>query len=308
MRRFGFGGHGASSHALGTRHAMWYRHRVQMARALKGISVLVVEDDADTLDLLALGLGAVGADVRTAASAEAALTMLETWRPDVLLCDLQLPGVDGYRFLEVLRANPRLRSIPAAALSGIAGLPHDGRASATFEKFLRKPTKLPEIVIALATLCDHGPDAAAPAARPSAELRAALSRLSAASECRFTSLLRFAEDDTLTSIWTYDRDRPKIDPFPLGLPMHASYCVLVRDAGEMFVVENAATDPRTSDHSRRNDLARYIGVPLFRADRTMFGTVCCYDKEPHAISSETRAALAAAAREIEPWLAELFSA
>lgn len=281
-----------------------------MARALKGISVLIVEDDADTLDLLALGLGAVGADVRTAGSAEEALTMLEGWRPDVLLCDLQLPGVDGYRFLEVLRANPRLRTIPAAALSGVVGLPNEGRARATFEKFLRKPTKLPEIVIALATLCDHDhrPPTARPAERPSANLQTALARLSTASGCRYTSLLRFAEDDTLTSIWTYDRDRPKIDPFPLGLPMHASYCVLVRDAGEMVVVENATTDPRTADHSKRNDLARYIGVPLFRKDRTMFGTVCCYDKEPHPISEATRATLAAAAREIEPWLAELFSA
>lgn len=281
-----------------------------MARALKGISVLVVEDDLDTLDMLALGLGAVGADVRTAASAEEALTMLESWRPHVLLCDLQLPGVDGYRFLEVLRANPRLRTIPAAALSGVAGLPHEGRAKATFEKFLRKPTKLPEIVIALATLCelDPYPGAAPTPERPSAELRAALVRLSTASGCRFTSLLRFAEDDTLTSIWTYDRDRPKIDPFPLGLPVHASYCVLVRDAGEMLVIENAATDPRTADHAKRNDLARYIGVPLFRPDRTMFGTVCCYDKEPHPISLETRDALAAAAREIEPWLAVLFGA
>ena len=281
-----------------------------MARALKGISVLVVEDDADTLDLLALGLGAVGADVRTAASAEAALTLLESWRPDVLLCDVQLPGVDGYRFLEVLRANPRLRTIPAAALSGVVDVPHEGRARATFEKFLRKPSKLPEIVIALATLCEHDPrpGVAAVPERPSTELRAALARLCTASGCRFTSLLRFAEDDTLTSIWTYDRDRPKIDPFPLGLPMHASYCVLVRETGAMFVVENAATDPRTADHSKRNDLARYIGVPLFRADRTMFGTICCYDKEPHAISAETRAALAAAALEIEPWLAELFSA
>ncbi|MBA3458004.1 MAG: response regulator [Deltaproteobacteria bacterium] len=280
-----------------------------MARALKGISVLVVEDDADTLDILALGLGAVGADVRTAASAEEALTMLEGWRPDVLLCDLQLPGVDGYRFLEVLRANPRLRTIPAAALSGVAGLPHEGRARATFEKFLRKPSKLPEIVIALATLCEHEkrPGAQTPE-RPSAELRSALAGLSTASGCRFTSLLRFAEDDTLTSIWTYDRDRPKIDPFPLGLPVHASYCVLVRDAGEMFVVEDATTDPRTADHSKRNDLARYIGVPLFRADGTMFGTVCCYDKEPHPISAETRDALAAAARKIEPWLGVLFSA
>lgn len=281
---------------------------MKMAHALKGVSLLVVEDDPDTLELLSLGLSAVGADVRTADSAEAALTMLEAWRPDVLLCDIQLPGVDGYRFLEVLRANPRLRTIPACALSGVAGLARELMPAASFEKHLTKPSKLPEIVFALATLYQKDEKRETTPEQPSSELRRALAELNTASGCRFTSLLRFAENNTLANIWSYDRDRPRIDPFPLGLPVHASYCVLVREAGEMMVIENAATDPRTADHPTRHELARYIGVPLFRKDGTMFGTVCCYDKEPRTIGNETREALVAAARQIEPWLAELFDA
>lgn len=124
---------------------------VRMANALKGISVLVVEDDPDTREVLFLGLGAVGASVQAASSAEAALGLLQRWRPDVVLADIQLPGVDGFEFLELLRANPRLRTIPAAALSGVKAQPRDGHP-AQFEKYLTKPTKLPEIVIALAAL------------------------------------------------------------------------------------------------------------------------------------------------------------
>lgn len=124
---------------------------MRMASALKGVSVLVVEDDPDALDILCLGLGAVGATVQSAASAEAALVMLQRWQPDVVLSDIQLPGVDGFAFLELLRANPRLRTIPAAALTGVRE-PLGGQKPASFEKYLTKPTRLPEIVIALASL------------------------------------------------------------------------------------------------------------------------------------------------------------
>ncbi len=281
---------------------------MQMARALKGISVLVVDDDPDTLELMALGLAAVGATVQAAASAEAALARLETWRPDVILSDLKLPGADGFEFLALLRANPRLRDIPAAALSGALAttkLP-EGK---TFEKYLAKPSKLPEIVIALVTLAtQHRASAPTDSTElPSAQLHAALAQLNTASECRYTSLLRFDDDNTtLRSIWTYDRERPRTDAFPIGLPVHASYCVLVREARAMCVIEDASTDPRVATHSKRAELARYLGAPLFRADGSMFGTLCCYDSEPRSVPQATRDALLAAVREIEPWLDALF--
>lgn len=275
-----------------------------MARALQGISVLIVEDDLETRELLALGLEAVGATVRPAESAEAALELLETWRPNVILCDIQLPGIDGYKFLEVLRANPRLRSIPAAALSGVLGMPRDVVPGASFEKLLSKPSRLPEIVLALSTLAETATDTAHPPA--SSELRAALERLNGATPCRYTSLMLFGEADTLTSLWTFDRDRPKAEPFPIGLPVHASYCVLVRDANALTVIEDAKSDPRTATHPKRDELASYVGAPLYRPDQTMFGTVCCYDEEPRTIPKSTRDALLAAAREVEPWLIEMF--
>jgi len=127
---------------------------MRMASALKGVSVLIVEDDPDALDVLCIGLGAVGATVQAAASAEAALVMLQHWRPDVVLSDIQLPGVDGFAFLALLRANPQLCTIPAAALTGLRA-PLGGHDPAAFETYLTKPTRLPEIVIALAALANR---------------------------------------------------------------------------------------------------------------------------------------------------------
>ena len=98
-------------------------------------------------------------------------------------------------------------------------------------------------------------------------------QLNAASGCRYTSVLRFAVDNTLSSIWTYDRDRPKVDPFPIGLPIHASYYVLIRDSQAMAVIKDARTDARVAEHPKRDQLAHYIGVPLFREDGTLFGTL-----------------------------------
>lgn len=273
---------------------------MRMASALKGVSVLIVEDDADTLDMLFLGLGAVGARVQTAASAEAALALLQRWRPDVVLSDIQLPGADGYELLALLRANPRLRRIPAAALSGVGAMGSAARR-AEFEKYLTKPTKLPEIVTTVASLVGHERPAA-PVDRPIGHLRDALARFTAASGCRYTSLLRFAPDDTLSDIWTYDRDSPKADPFPIGLPVHVSDCLLTRDAKA-----GPKLDPRVATDPRRTELARYLGVPLFRDDGTLLGTLCCYDQEPRAIDQHARSAVAAAARNIEPLLSAVLA-
>ena len=280
--------------------------RATMATALDGISVLIVEDSEDAREMLAMGLGAVGATVQQVESGEAALALLETWKPDVILSDIQLPGVNGFEFLELLRANPRLRSIPAAALTATQDY-KTARPSAVFEKYLSKPTKLPEIVIALAALAGlkHPPVGVD---RPTLALHEALAKLNAVSDCRYTSLLKLSADETLSSIWTYDRERPSSDPFPIGLPVHASYCVLVRDSRKLTVIEDSAHDPRVAAHPKRDELARYIGAPLFRADGSMFGTLCCYDAVPRAVEQTTRDAVAAAAKALEPWLDALFEA
>lgn len=81
-------------------------------------SVLVVEDEADILFAMRLALRLAGYRVIAAASAEEAVAVLAGERPDALVVDLWLPGMDGWEFLERLRADgvfPRLPVLVASA-------------------------------------------------------------------------------------------------------------------------------------------------------------------------------------------------
>jgi PAS domain S-box-containing protein len=88
------------------------------AAVLGGIRVLAVEDEADTRELVATILRQAGADVAVAASVEEALRALATSPPDVVLCDLAMPGRDGYELLrEVKRRRGALARTPFVALT-----------------------------------------------------------------------------------------------------------------------------------------------------------------------------------------------
>ncbi len=126
---------------------------MRMAGALNRVSVLVVEDDPDTLEIFTLSLGAVGAQVRSVSSAEAALAMLSDWRPDIVLCDLHLPGCDGYSLIEHVQADVRLRTIPMISISGShPEIEHERSKRAGFARHLAKPSRLADIVIAVASV------------------------------------------------------------------------------------------------------------------------------------------------------------
>jgi signal transduction histidine kinase/CheY-like chemotaxis protein len=85
---------------------------------LGGIRVLAVEDEADTRELVAIILRQAGADVTVAASVEEALRALATAPPDVVLCDIAMPGRDGYELLrEVKRRRGPLARTPFVALT-----------------------------------------------------------------------------------------------------------------------------------------------------------------------------------------------
>jgi CheY-like chemotaxis protein len=113
-------------------------------RPLRGIRVLVVDDNADVRELIAAVLQRAAAEVSTAESAERALEAVRTQRPDVLLCDLHMPGVDGFELIHRLRSWERLAApgppIPAAAVSAYASLGRRLRhARDEFQAFLTKP-------------------------------------------------------------------------------------------------------------------------------------------------------------------------
>ena len=125
---------------------------------LDGVRVVAVDDDADAVALVAELLEAAGARVRTAASADAALRLIETEPPQVLVTDLGMPQVDGFQLIDRIRAhhNPLVRRVPAAALTAYARSEDRVKAlRAGFQIHLAKPIDPTELVTAVAALARH---------------------------------------------------------------------------------------------------------------------------------------------------------
>jgi signal transduction histidine kinase/ActR/RegA family two-component response regulator len=110
---------------------------------LRGKSILLVEDATDTREALQRIFERRGCRVRTASTAEEALTLAAGETPDVVLSDIGLPGMSGLEFLPRLRALPGGGGIVAIALSGL-GREQDIRAAtaAGFETHLIKPVEI----------------------------------------------------------------------------------------------------------------------------------------------------------------------
>ena len=90
--------------------------------ALNRPGVLVVDDDRTLCTMASDELGAAGFAVETAVDGEAALKLLETFRPDIILLDVLLPGVDGITLCRRLRAAPETRETPISMMTGLDDL------------------------------------------------------------------------------------------------------------------------------------------------------------------------------------------
>ncbi len=102
--------------------------------------VLVVEDNADARESLRLSMELWGNEVRTAADGPAAIELCQSWRPDIVLCDLGLPGMDGLSLARKLRASLAGQDVMLAAVTGYDGGDEQARAHAAgFDAFLVKP-------------------------------------------------------------------------------------------------------------------------------------------------------------------------
>ena len=125
------------------------------ALPLQNVRVLLVDDDADGLDLTTVMLTNSGAQVKTAVSVAAALDILESWPADVLVSDIEMPGEDGYELLRRIRAKERggRTRLPALALTAY-GRPEDRRRTlaAGYNLHLAKPIDPSELVLAVANL------------------------------------------------------------------------------------------------------------------------------------------------------------
>jgi CheY-like chemotaxis protein len=102
--------------------------------------ILVVEDNERNLKLLRDVLEYAGYDVRVARTAEDGITLAVKEPPDLVLMDLQLPGIDGMEALRRLRENPRTAHIPVVAVTAQAMKQDRERAlDAGFNGYIEKP-------------------------------------------------------------------------------------------------------------------------------------------------------------------------
>jgi PAS domain S-box-containing protein len=124
------------------------------AEHLRGLSVMVVDDEPSVRELLGVTLAKCGATVTPAASVADALAVLPNLRPDVVVSDIAMPGMDGYEFLQKLRELVPLRGgrqVPVIALTACAsGQDRDLVMQAGFDRYLTKPVDPAEIVRAIA--------------------------------------------------------------------------------------------------------------------------------------------------------------
>jgi signal transduction histidine kinase/ActR/RegA family two-component response regulator len=134
-----------------------------IAPELYGRTVLVVDDDATTRDLLSTLLSDRGAHVATAESAAAAIEQLDVHVPAIVIADIGMPGQDGLSLMRAIRRRPPQHggNVPAVALSAFART-EDRRAALTagFDEYLTKPALPADILSALTRLL------AAPTLRP----------------------------------------------------------------------------------------------------------------------------------------------
>ena len=105
--------------------------------------VLVIDDNALNLELVTFVLEADGLDVGTAANAAQALALIPTFRPALILMDIQMPGVDGVMLTQQLKADPATRDIFIVAFTAYAMKGDDAKMRAAgCDAYLSKPIEV----------------------------------------------------------------------------------------------------------------------------------------------------------------------
>ena len=117
------------------------------SRASRPLHVLVIEDNQDLAKLFCDLLEVMGCSTAVALNGRSGLESARTVAPDLVFCDLRLPGEkDGFAVARELRADPVLGSMPLIAVTGLSAAQESARALAVgFDKVFEKPIKFAQI-------------------------------------------------------------------------------------------------------------------------------------------------------------------
>ncbi len=124
-----------------------------MAKILEGVRILVVDDEADSRELISTVLTRYGCEVRCSESAAEAIRAVAEWKPNLLLTDIGMPHEDGYSLIKRLRKmrSDWARQLPAIALTAYATTEDRDRAlAAGFRMHLPKPIEPATLAILIA--------------------------------------------------------------------------------------------------------------------------------------------------------------
>ena len=269
------------------------------------LRILLIDGDPDSLEVLSSFLESEGAEVASALAAADGLRLAKQVTPDVVISELELPDLAGNLLLLALRALPGCAELPAVALTAHTGLAARAQAlAAGFHKYLVKPVLLEDVVTALASLGRGNPPLDTHAGTSSHaflrqallahDYRALLAALNGSTEHRYSSIFRF-DAERLSSVWTYDREVPDRDAFPLEVALADSYCVYVYESVAPLVIEDSLVDSRVLRHRRRHEIRAFCGVPLFSGDGALYGALCHFDHEPRHVTEPVMDLLATVA-------------
>ena len=122
---------------------------------LEGLRILHVDDDLDSMEIVRMMLEKAGATVLSVGNAQDALAIVQSERPDLVLCDIAMPDHDGYWFLRSVRTLPAASggATPVAALTAHASAAtRDQVVAAGFQLHLTKPADPAALVRAVKML------------------------------------------------------------------------------------------------------------------------------------------------------------
>jgi two-component system, cell cycle response regulator len=123
--------------------------------------ILVIEDNPINLELMTYLLRAWGHEALTASDGEAGIALARSGRPDLVVCDIQMPGMDGYAVARVLKSDPELARLPLIAVTAFAMVgDRDQALQAGFDTHVAKPIDPKAFMVELARFL---PGTAAPA-------------------------------------------------------------------------------------------------------------------------------------------------
>ncbi|HEU4466579.1 MAG TPA: response regulator [Agromyces sp.] len=126
---------------------------------MSGHRILVVEDNPLNLKLVRDVLTASGYEVVEAQTGEAGVSLAADCAPDLVLMDLQLPGIDGYEAMRLIREDPRVAEVPIVALTAFAMREDRERTTrAGFDGYLSKPISVRDLPSQVGDFLSNGRD------------------------------------------------------------------------------------------------------------------------------------------------------